>query len=59
MFFFSDFEGFWVRRLLFLQNPSKSLKKLLLRQKDDYTTGKVIQHLFNIDLYTYLSDISL
>ena len=40
------------------QNPSKSLKKLLLRQKDDCHNiplwVKVTQHLFNIDLYTYL-----
>ena len=48
-----DFE---FARLLFLipeqqtRNPSKSLKKPLLRQKGDNipSTGKVIQHLFNI-----------
>ena len=35
------------------QIHSKSLKKPLLRQKDDYTPiGKVIQRLFIIDLYT-------
>ena len=39
------------------QNPSKSLKKPLLRQKDNNTiiAGKVIQRLFNIELYTYLA----
>ena len=38
------------------QNPSKSLKKPLFRGKRTrYTTGKVIQRLFNIDLYTYLA----
>ena len=39
------------------QNPSTSLKKPLLRQKNDAipSIGKVIQRLFNIDLYTYLA----
>ena len=35
------------------QTPSKSLKKPLLSQRGRlYTTGKVIQRLFIIDLYT-------
>jgi len=39
------------------QIHSKSLKKPLLRQKDDYiyTTGKVIPRLFIIDLHTQLA----
>ena len=38
------------------QNPSKSLKKNMFEAKGRwYTTGKVIQRLSNIDLYTYLA----
>ena len=37
------------------ETPSKSLKKPLLRQGRLYTIGKVIQRLFNINLYTYLA----
>ena len=38
------------------QNPSKSVKKTRLEAKGCwYTTGKVIQRLSNIDLYTYLA----
>ena len=38
------------------QNPSKLLKKNTFESKgQQYTTDKVIQHLFNIDLYTCLA----
>ena len=41
------------------QNPSKSLKKTAFEAKRRrYTTGEVIERLFNIDLYI-LSDIQL
>ena len=37
------------------QNPSKSLKKTAFEAKGrQYTTGKVIQRLFNVDLYTLI-----
>ena len=57
--FLSNFEGVWVRRLLFLpngelkifQNSSKTAFEAKGRQS---TTGKVIQRLVNIVLYTYL-----
>ena len=63
--FLSGFEGFWVRRLIIillldtvngqlkiLQNHSKNRFEAKGRQ---YTTGKVIQLLLNIDIYTYLA----
>ena len=37
------------------QNPSKSLKTAFEVKGRRYTTGRVIQRLFNIDLYTYLA----
>ena len=64
--FWAILKDFEARSLLFLivddfnskwrtQNPSKSLKKTAFEAKGrQYTTGKIIQRLFNVDLYTLI-----
>ena len=54
LLYYSKCTGFTVE--FKTRNPSKSLKKTTFEAKGrQYTTGKVIKRLLNIDLYTYLA----
>ena len=58
---FYSFRALGLPSIFLTAQPSKSLKKPLLRQKGDNipSTGKVIQHLFNIVYRLIFSDVLL